>query len=50
MLLGSVSCFLRAIAFFLAADRWYIPFEEKAMQRVFGEEYDAYRRRVRRWI
>jgi len=27
-----------------------IPFEEEAMTRLFGDEYRAYQRRVRRWI
>jgi protein-S-isoprenylcysteine O-methyltransferase Ste14 len=27
-----------------------IPFEERSMRRTFGEAYDAYSRRVRRWI
>jgi protein-S-isoprenylcysteine O-methyltransferase Ste14 len=27
-----------------------IPFEERSMRRTFGEAYDAYARRVRRWI
>jgi protein-S-isoprenylcysteine O-methyltransferase Ste14 len=27
-----------------------IPFEEAAMARLFGDEYRAYQRRVRRWL
>jgi protein-S-isoprenylcysteine O-methyltransferase Ste14 len=27
-----------------------IPFEERAMSRLFGEDYRSYQRRVRRWI
>ena len=36
--------------FFLVANAWYIPFEEKAAEEVFGDAYRAYRDRVRRWI
>ena len=39
-----------AIVFFLVSNYHYIPFEEKAAAFIFGDDYDAYRRRVRRWI
>lgn len=48
--LGSTSAALGVAAFFLAADRWYIPFEERMLSAKFGPAYDAYRRRTRRWI
>jgi protein-S-isoprenylcysteine O-methyltransferase Ste14 len=38
------------LAFFLAAQFWYIPFEEKRMKMTFGAAYDVYRQRTRRWI
>jgi|WetSurMetagenome_2_1015567.scaffolds.fasta_scaffold157504_2 protein-S-isoprenylcysteine O-methyltransferase Ste14 len=42
---------LAAPLLFVATSQWlYIPFEERAMSRVFGEDYQAYRRRVRRWL
>jgi protein-S-isoprenylcysteine O-methyltransferase Ste14 len=31
-------------------DRRIIPFEERTLERTFGDAYRAYRRRVRRWI
>jgi protein-S-isoprenylcysteine O-methyltransferase Ste14 len=37
-------------AVFLTANFVHIPFEEAKMRRQFGETYDAYVRRVRRWI
>ncbi len=39
-----------ALIFFLLANFWYAPSEERAAERVFGQEYVAYRRKVRRWI
>ena len=50
VLLGALIPFLGPLAFFVAADRWYIPFEERAMQKKFGDRYEAYRREIRRWI
>jgi protein-S-isoprenylcysteine O-methyltransferase Ste14 len=48
--LGTLISFLGPLAFIVIADRWYVPFEEAAMQRRFGERYEAYRRTTRRWI
>jgi protein-S-isoprenylcysteine O-methyltransferase Ste14 len=50
VLIGALSPFAGPILFALTADRWYIPFEEQAMQSKFGERYTAYRRVTRRWI
>lgn len=38
------------ILFFLSMNFGLIPFEEQLMKEHFGAEYDAYRRRVRRWL
>lgn len=38
------------IVFVLVVSGWYIPFEERAMRHAFGEAYEQYRRRVRRWL
>jgi len=35
---------------FLVANNVFIPFEEAKMRRQFGDAFDAYTRRVRRWI
>lgn len=48
--LGSPMPFLMVLMFFLAADRWYIPFEEERMRAIFGKAYADYCSRVRRWI
>jgi|RhiMetdeSRZDD1v2_1073273.scaffolds.fasta_scaffold995336_2 protein-S-isoprenylcysteine O-methyltransferase Ste14 len=50
LLLGTLTPGLGVAVFFVAADRWYIPFEERAMTRVFGDRYAAYAGRVRRWL
>jgi len=46
----AVTALLPVGVFFLAAHLWYIPFEEKAAERRFGDDYLAYRSRVRRWL
>lgn len=47
----NTACALLApLAFFVAANWWYIPYEERAASAEFGEDYEAYRRKVRRWI
>lgn len=48
--LGAASAWVVPAVFWLLADRWYIPFEERAMRRAFGESFEAYARRVRRWF
>ena len=35
--------------FFLVTHLFVLLYEEPALQRTFGQEYEAYRRRVRRW-
>ncbi len=50
ILLGAATPFLAVVLFALIADRWYIAFEERALERKFGEDYAAYMRRTRRWI
>ncbi|HTV68150.1 MAG TPA: isoprenylcysteine carboxylmethyltransferase family protein [Rhizobiaceae bacterium] len=50
ILLGALVPLIVGLSFWLIADRWYIPFEEAAMQRTFGEQYDEYRQKVRRWF
>lgn len=37
-------------AFVLAMNRWQIRPEERALATLFGAEYEAYCRRVRRWL
>ena len=50
LLLGSASPFLVVLAFVMITDRWYIPYEERAMAARFGQDYQHYCNRVRRWL
>lgn len=47
---GRMPMLLAAPLMFLTADRVFIPFEEEKMRRQFGDAFDAYCRRVRRWL
>ena len=47
---GSIPMVLSAVPMFLYLNWYVIRREEKYLARVFGEEYEAYRRRVRRWL
>lgn len=48
--LGNVMSLLLAPAFVVIMTRWYIVREERLLDARFGEQYRAYRRRVRRWL
>jgi protein-S-isoprenylcysteine O-methyltransferase Ste14 len=48
--LGSLGAFLIPIFFFILANFFIVPIEENEMERTFGEEYLAYKRKVRRWL
>lgn len=47
---GSLVALLGPVGFAVAADRWYIPFEEARMAEKFGSAYASYRSRVPRWV
>ncbi len=47
---GQPLMYLAPLLMYLVADRIFIPFEEAKMRRQFGETFDAYCARVRRWI
>lgn len=47
---GAWPMFLAPIATFATANWVHIPFEEAKMRSQFGEAFDAYARKVRRWI
>ena len=39
-----------ALIFFLILHFMFIPFEEIKLEKTFGENYLAYKQRVRRWL
>lgn len=45
----SLSIFIYACLFFLITHLFVVFYEEPTLRRVFGDEYEAYRRRTRRW-
>ncbi len=47
---NALSALALVVLFFLVANFWYVPFEERAAARQFGAAYADYRRRVRRWL
>ena len=47
---GAWPMFLAPVAIFATANWVHIPFEEAKMRRQFGDAFDTYGRRVRRWI
>jgi len=50
ILLGSISPFVFLMLFIIIIDRFFIPMEEKNLERTFGKKYDDYKKQVRRWI
>lgn len=44
----ALATYLAALA--VAAHLFVVAYEEPTLARTFGEEYDAYRKRVRRWL
>ena len=50
VLLGSLSALIPVAVYAWIIDRQFIRNEEVFLQEIFGEEYLAYMRRVRRWI
>ena len=50
LLTANLAAFDVVLLFFLVANFWYIPFEEKAMEKEFGTDYIAYKKQVRRWL
>jgi protein-S-isoprenylcysteine O-methyltransferase Ste14 len=47
---GAWPMFLAPLASFATSNWVHIPFEEAKMRRQFGETFDAYVARVRRWV
>jgi protein-S-isoprenylcysteine O-methyltransferase Ste14 len=49
-ILGSVTSFVGVILFVAAMEMAFIPQEEKMLLEQFGEKYQVYKKKVRRWI
>ncbi|NCF16034.1 MAG: hypothetical protein GWP62_12035 [Gammaproteobacteria bacterium] len=47
---GGLFFYLAALAFFLIIDFVFCPYEEDKLARAFGDEFEPYRDRVRRWL
>jgi uncharacterized protein (TIGR03382 family) len=50
LLVGSWPMLIAPLGFLVLMSQVFIPFEEHKLRQVFGEAYDSYARRVRRWI
>jgi protein-S-isoprenylcysteine O-methyltransferase Ste14 len=50
MLMGSWSTLLPIVLFMLVIHSHFILAEERFMEAAFGEDYQAYRKKVRRWL
>jgi protein-S-isoprenylcysteine O-methyltransferase Ste14 len=50
IVLGSILPFAFPILFVALMERLFIPLEEANLERAFGDDYRAYKQRVRRWI
>jgi protein-S-isoprenylcysteine O-methyltransferase Ste14 len=50
LLLGAVTPLLVIPVFVLLVSRRFIAVEERMLAATFGQAFDAYRRRTRRWI
>ena len=48
--LGSLITFRLPVLFVILINKFNIPFEEKNLERKFGEKYKDYKKKVRRWI
>ena len=47
---GNLLSFLSPILFFLIMNYYFVPFEEKLLENLFGKKYLNYKKKVRRWL
>ena len=50
MYFGNLLSFLSPIIFFLIMNCYFVPFEEKLLEGIFGKKYLDYKKKVRRWV
>ncbi len=48
--IGTLPLYVCTVAFFCIFNFVFMPFEEAKLHRIFGDEYAAYRGKVRRWL
>lgn len=48
--IGNLLSLLSPIIFFLIMNYYFVPFEEKLLEKIFKKQYINYKRKVRRWI
>jgi protein-S-isoprenylcysteine O-methyltransferase Ste14 len=47
---GNLFSLLMPLILFLTIEFYFIPMEEKMLANIFGEKYNEYKKRVRRWF
>jgi protein-S-isoprenylcysteine O-methyltransferase Ste14 len=50
ILLGTILPIIGLLLFIIVINNYYIPYEEQIMKKVFGNEYEKYKSKVRRWL
>jgi protein-S-isoprenylcysteine O-methyltransferase Ste14 len=50
IILGSITSFVGSAFFVFAMEVYFIPDEEKSLKDAFGENFEKYKNKVRRWI
>jgi protein-S-isoprenylcysteine O-methyltransferase Ste14 len=50
VILGSLTALLMPVVFIISMESVFIRFEEKSMEKEFGNRYLDYKKKVRRWI
>ena len=48
--IGNLLSFLSPIIFFLIMNHYFVPFEEKLLESLFGKKYLDYKKKTRRWV
>lgn len=48
--IGNMLSLLSPLIFFLIMNFYFVPFEEKLMENLFGKKYLNYKKKVRRWL
>lgn len=48
--IGNLLSLLSPIIFFLIMNYYFVPFEERLMENLFGKKYLGYKKKVRRWV